>query len=99
MSSKFWAYILLIAFGVLLTPRSIWHECDHDDEHSEWSFGHDHLEKKCYACDYDMDAALQPVSYKMAVIPPNYYVRQELVEHLVSLFPVENDFLRGPPAC
>ena len=99
MSSKFWAYILLIAFGVLLTPRTVWHDCHHDDEHMEVSDNHTHLEKKCYACDYDMDAALEPVSFRLAVIPPDYYTQQEVVEHLVDLFRVDDDFLRGPPAC
>lgn len=99
MSSKIWAYALLIAFGVLLSPREIWHDCDHEDEHTEWSQDHASFEKKCYACDYDMDAALQPVSFKLSVIPPNYYVSQEYAEHLTDLFPVEQDFLRGPPAC
>jgi len=99
------AYILLIAFGVLLTPRTFWHECsgDHADHSIEVS-DHDHsdshevhFDKKCFACDYDMDVVTNPISFKYRFQEPNYLVSQELAQNLVSLQKVETDYLRGPP--
>lgn len=95
MKKKFLAYLLLIAFGVLLTPRTIWHECeDHHDHNDAVST---HFEKKCYACDYDMNAAEEPVYFS-----PNFftafYPKQKDVR--VNVRPIEfvrTHLLRGPP--
>ena len=60
MKLKKWiVYSLLLSFFVLLTPRTIWHDCD-QDSHSHIS-KNDHLEHdfkfkgKCYACDFSID--------------------------------------------
>ena len=70
MMRRFIAYCLLIAFGVLLTPRDFWHECeDHKSEHHSDldhsdSQSNSHFDSKCFACDYDMTAALQPLAFQ-----------------------------------
>jgi hypothetical protein len=62
------SYLLLSSFVVLLTPRDIWHDCDHDHEydHSErtafFSTDENHsasdapqsIEDDCFACDFDL---------------------------------------------
>ena len=60
MKFKKWiVYSLLLSFFVLLTPRTIWHDCD-QDSHSHIS-KNDHLKHdfkfkgKCYACDFSID--------------------------------------------
>lgn len=106
MKQRGLAYILLIAFGVLLTPRSFWHECsdDHSENHSTEVSDHDHsdsheahFDEKCFACEYDMDVVTQPLSFNYRFQQPNYFLTQELAQNLVSLQRVETDCLRGPP--
>ena len=58
------AYLLLLNFLVLFTPRDIWHECDHHFDHHELS-----KELKfetatdvdfCLACYYDIEFINSP---------------------------------------
>lgn len=103
---KLVAYCLLIAFGVLLTPRGFWHECDdhhlfeQSDEHcsDESSKSHElHFEKDCFACDYDMDVTTNPLSFSYRFQKPIYAVsRTEIVKQANTSFS-ECLTLRGPP--
>jgi len=125
MYKRFVAYCLLIAFGVLLTPRDFWHECEdhqtelkahnhseHKDEHqcehpdgqedSEDSYhsdeSHDtHFDSKCFACDYDMTAAIKPIAFQFRFVKSVYPISQQVQNHLVELRYVGTDCLRGPP--
>jgi hypothetical protein len=65
---KIWiAYSLLLSFFVLVTPRTLWHECEHTT-HSHSTNSKDphslnHIEKKsCFACDFDLGFVDQPGS-------------------------------------
>lgn len=95
MKQRGLAYILLIAFGVLLTPRSFWHDCD--DHHSTKQTSGVHFDKKCFACDYDMNAGLEPLQFSYRFQQPVYHISQVVQNHLVELQYVESDCLRGPP--
>lgn len=106
MKQKSLAYLLIIAFGVLLAPRSFWHECeDHhsahfstelsDHEHSD-SHGV-HVEKKCYACDYDMNAAEEPVSFSANFFAAFYPKLKEVKIEIRAVESVRSLLLRGPP--
>lgn len=46
---------------MVLTPRELWHDCDH--HHQEIENSHqDHFEQKeCFACDFDLGIIDQPV--------------------------------------
>jgi len=106
MKQKSLAFLLLIAFGVLLTPRIFWHECsdEHPEIHSTEVSDNNHsdsdqphFDENCFACDYDMDVVTHPISFKYRFQQPNYFVSQELAQNIVSLQKVETHCLRGPP--
>lgn len=103
---KLIAFCLLIAFGVLLSPRDFWHECDdhHIIEHSDSHHTDDsdkshevHFEKQCFACDYDMDASTSPLSFAYRFIKPSYFISvDEVTSGATSNFS-DCSTLRGPP--
>lgn len=46
---------------MVLTPRELWHDCDHQHHEIENS-DQDHFEQKdCFACDYHLGIIDQPV--------------------------------------
>lgn len=103
---KLVAFCLLIAFGVLLSPRDFWHECDdhyshelshsHDDNNSDSS--HEvHFEKQCFACDYDMDASESPLSFAYRFLKPTYFISADEVTIGVNSNFSDCSTLRGPP--
>jgi hypothetical protein len=52
---------LLISFLVLLTPRTVWHECKHHDlEHHHASNEQTFDQNDCFACDFDLGIISQP---------------------------------------
>lgn len=59
MKLKKWlSFILLFSFFVLVTPKSIWHDCGLE-KHAHFSKNQNHtlkFEKKCFACDYNIDS-------------------------------------------
>ena len=68
MKFKIWiAYSLLLSFFVLVTPRTLWHNCEHT-EHQIQKKNNDSqtktkLENKsCFACDFDLGFVDQPGS-------------------------------------
>lgn len=102
MIKKSLAYFLLIAFGVLLTPRTFWHECD--DHHSTEISDHDHsdsheahFDKKCFACDYDMNTAEEPVSFSPNFFAVFYPKQKEVKVEVRAIEFVRTHLLRGPP--
>lgn len=95
MIKKNFAYSLLIAFAVLLTPRTFWHDCeDHHDHHDGIS---NHFEKKCYACDYDMNAAEEPVYFSPCFFAAFYPKLKEVKVEVRAIECVRTQLLRGPP--
>jgi hypothetical protein len=100
---KIWiAYSLLLSFFVLVTPRTLWHNCEHTT-HSHSSSSKDphslnHIEKKsCFACDFDLGFIDQPnlISY---VVQKQYFplnVKVLFSKYISSTF--DNFSHRGPP--
>jgi hypothetical protein len=53
------AYALLLSFFVVLTPRELWHECDH--HHDIENSNEIHFENgDCFACDFGLGFIDQP---------------------------------------
>jgi hypothetical protein len=79
---RFISYLLLVAFAVIFSPRSIWHHHEeekkscHHDGHAE----HSDADEDCYICDF----TLQPAS--ATAVP------------LVDAKSISTLNLRGPPA-
>ncbi len=103
MKFRVWiTYSLLVSFFVLVTPRTLWHNCEHpvhshvtknDDPHSV-----NHLEKKsCFACDFDLGLADQPTQIVSFFTPKKHVNRtNELISSIEnSAFTLFNK--RGPP--
>ena len=63
---SFITYCLLLSFFVLLTPRDIWHECEHHAvEHHEMDHQHSSTNQSfedgnCNVCDFDLGIISQP---------------------------------------
>lgn len=105
MMKRLVAYVLLVAFGMLIAPRSFVHECDHQlaqehaDHHDQDSHPN-HIDDDCFACDYDLDVAAQPLSFHYRFSKPVYYISQEIASDIVHQGDFGVDCLRGPPtAC
>lgn len=92
---RFLAICLLVAFGVLYTPRDFWHDCD--SHHTTEKTSKLSFEKKCFACDFDINSALEPVAFIFRV--------QKYVFASLNLFDIAEAnvetitpfSLRGPP--
>jgi hypothetical protein len=89
------AYTLLASFFVLLTPRKIWHDCDHHKviDSSEIHFDKD----ECYACDFSLSVVSQPQVFTYYFIKA-YFTKFDLT--LSSLYfkkKFEHFPHRGPP--
>ena len=103
MKIKIWiAYSLLLSFFVLVTPRTLWHNCEHTT-HSHSSSSKDphslnHIEKKsCFACDFDLGFVDQPgsiVSFAFKKFYPKT-VEKPLLTASKIVLPLFSK--RGPP--
>lgn len=92
-------YILLFAFAVIFSPRSIWHShedvkksCTHDDDHD-----HSDADEDCYICDFTLQPALTPVAFHFQFPVSNKYIAAAIAIALAETSDVSIDTLRGPP--
>ncbi len=95
------SYSLLLSFFVVLTPRSLWHDCD-TETHSHYSTSNEkskvHFEQKdCFACDYDLGFIDQPKYFQISFPKIQFHKYNQLLkaQYIASKF----DFFlkRGPP--
>jgi hypothetical protein len=96
---KWFTYILILGFLVVLSPRNIWHDCDHEHEHSISDLTESHFsEQDCFVCDFELSTAHQPLFFSITFPIAHFH---ELVVSDQALF-VEGEFLpfshRGPPS-
>lgn len=100
MTKQFLTYCLFFAFVVIYTPRSVWHshiekksnKCSHDDEHD-----HSDADEDCYVCDFTLQPALTPVSFKFNFPYSNNYIAPPTAISLIDLGELTIQYLRGPP--
>jgi hypothetical protein len=97
---RFISYLLLVAFAVIFSPRSIWHHHEeekkscHHDGHAE----HSDADEDCYICDFTLQPALAPVSYLFHFPSQNPHVASATAVPLVDAKSISTLNLRGPPA-
>jgi hypothetical protein len=93
------SYSLLLSFFVLLTPRTAWHECEHDEHHQNvHQSSETHVEQDdCFACDFDLGFISQPIAtvffFEKTHFPKNI-APSTTVLYLVSNYSFSR---RGPP--
>lgn len=99
----FISFSLLVAFFVLLTPRGLWHNCEHDDHTKEEIYAlngsHDNytVENHCHVCDLDLGFFTIQSPFFFKIDHQVFSVQEKLVsiERFGGLD--ESQFRRGPP--
>ena len=97
------AYLLLLSFLVLFTPRDIWHECDHHSDHKELS---DELKFDvissidvdfCLACDYELGFIDTPTSNSFKVLSTHFNALNQVLFSIYRSNSFDSYSHRGPP--
>jgi hypothetical protein len=93
------AYLLLLSFLVVWTPRSLWHECENSHPVSKHNNPKEvHFKKgHCFVCDFDLYSADLPVTANFYFLAPDFTDLEVFFLNRASFSaaPVQ---LRGPPA-
>lgn len=91
---RFLAYGLILSFVILWLPKELLHDCDHNKENN---FSKVQVDKKCYACDYDIhtlpNAEIQ-IGYNFVSQP---IIQFEIPQIESVEITVNVSYLRGPP--
>jgi hypothetical protein len=92
---------LLLSFVVLVTPRTLWHDCAHevDASHHQKSSGFTFKKKvsTCDFCEYDLSLSEEPLSFfrfKQRII---FTVKPTFYKALYVQYFVNQELRRGPP--
>lgn len=93
------SYLLLLSFFVVLTPRSIWHDCDHEDdfhvENDSTTFKNH--SQKCLVCDFDLSFE-SPIYTAFEINFAAPFVNDFVYNpKKISLDPIQGNLKRGPP--
>jgi len=102
MKLKKWiTWSLLFSFFVLVTPRTIWHNCNQEshthhskDEHSSQDLK---IEKKCFACDFSIDFLTINTSSLYHYKPKPSVLSCSLFESFKQSISFQSFSHRGPP--
>ena len=92
---------LLLSFVVLVTPRTLWHDCAHevDASHHQKSSGFT-FEKKvstCDFCDYDLSLSEEPLSFLRIKHRITFLEKSTFYKSLYVQYFVNQELRRGPP--
>jgi hypothetical protein len=98
MLKKAFSILLLLNLFVLLTPRELWHDCDHHVVHHEKSSSKSVIDQKdCFACDLELGVCSgpqTPLFFTDRNYPFDQFIFNEMsFEEGVCLLQT----LRGPP--
>lgn len=65
MYKRILTYLLLFAFVVIFSPKSLWHSHVEIETKSKKGIdkNHSHVEEDCYVCDFTLQPALTPVNF------------------------------------
>jgi hypothetical protein len=92
---------LLLSFVVLVTPRTLWHDCAHEVESSNHQkssgFTFDKKVSTCDFCDYDLSLSEEPLSFlrikqRITFLEKPTFYKSLYVQHFVN-----QELRRGPP--
>lgn len=101
MIKQILTYVLLFAFAVIFSPRSIWHSHDHKDVKKSCTHDNDHdhsdADEDCYICDFTLQPALTPVAFHFQFPVSDNYVAAATAIALVDVSDASVQTLRGPP--
>ena len=102
MKIKFWiASFLLLSFVVLVTPRTLWHDCTHEVEAAKpQKFSGFTFEKKvstCDFCDYDLSLSEEPLSFLRVKHRITILEKSRIYKSLYVQYFVNQELRRGPP--
>jgi len=101
--SKSLAFIVLVSFLALLTPKSLWHDCSHGShivqEHSSKTGKHSIQQgyEKCQVCDLHIPLLSSPLTESR--IASGRFRQLKITARVQSLpvSAVHHQLLRGPP--
>lgn len=93
------SYALLLSFFVLLTPRIVWHDCEHEDHHHEIEQNSEtHAEQdNCFVCEFDLGFISQPVIASFYFEGPVYPNQKDSQTFKLFLQSFDSFSRRGPP--
>lgn len=105
MQKQILTYLLLIAFGIIFSPRSIWHSHESDTTCSHDGTKHKHPDDSsdqdesgdCYVCDFTLQPALTPIAFNFNFPHSNNFVRPDQFTAVLSIQATTILTLRGPP--
>ena len=98
MLNRLFAFLLLLNLVVLLSPRDLWHDCDHSASHDQHDpYTQKLTQKDCFACDMELGVCSghqSPLFIADRTIPFDQFIINvtSIVESAVLL-----QSLRGPP--
>jgi len=103
MKIKSWiASFLLLSFVVLLTPRSLWHDCTHEVEvsnHQKSSgFTFDKKVSTCDFCDYDLSLSEEPYQVLSIKQQISFVEKPSSLSSIYIPYFDNQELRRGPPA-
>lgn len=104
MQQKIVTYLLLIAFGIIFSPRSIWHShesetvCSHDGtKHKHTDDSNSQDDGDCYVCDFTLQPALTPITFNFNFPYSDNFVRPDNCITDLCIQETKTLTLRGPP--
>lgn len=89
------SYSLILSFLILWAPKEWMHDCDHDHQANEISKVE--VNKKCYACDYDIHfLSIPTLKTELSVYKP--FCQLDENRQFIILSSQDRQLsLRGPP--
>jgi len=102
--NKSLAFIVLVSFLALLTPKSIWHDCSHgthsEQEHASQKTSKHSIHQgyeKCYVCDLHIPLLSAPLSESRIAFGQFVRLQVTATIHSPLLAAIHCQLLRGPP--
>lgn len=97
LKSKWWIFLLLTSFSLLLVPKGIWHDCEQQHQTKKSTKTEYSIEKEhCNVCDFQFYPSIiqsQPVFF---FAKSNTLSKPFIDYQLVYVYPKLTS-LRGPP--
>ena len=102
MKQRKWIiFLLLISFGILLTPKNYWHSCDHTfsvEQKSSKELSFNKQNAHCFICkvDFSFQGLLPFTITKQIQLPLHFRTRSDFEQLIHSLYLFQTK--RGPPS-
>ena len=91
------SYLVLFGFFAVLTPRTLWHDCE-DHKKIESNNSDERIaQDNCFVCEYDLGIIQQPTFLAFHFSKITYPIANELPVKNYSRLSFEYFSRRGPP--